>query len=110
MLQPDEFNREIQQSKEKLTQEGDISTCCIKSKKAKKGEYEKNKKECNYFDTCFSQTQQLLTSKYPPPPKHALMIFQWLIRVELGSNKKPESLVSWLSGVNEGGSYRCHGV
>ncbi len=35
MLQPDEFNREIQR-REKLTQEGDISTCKLKSGKKKK--------------------------------------------------------------------------
>lgn len=33
------------------------------------------------------------------------MIFQWLIRVEPGSNKKLGGLVSWLNTVNEGGSY-----
>lgn len=38
------------------------------------------------------------------------MIFQWLIRVETWFNKKSGSLMSWLSTVNEGRSYLCHGL
>lgn len=35
-LQPDELNREIQRRREKLTQDGDILTCYVKSEKKKK--------------------------------------------------------------------------
>lgn len=38
------------------------------------------------------------------------MVFQWLIRVEPVSNKKPGSLLSWLNAVNEGRSYSYHGL
>lgn len=90
MLQPDEFNREIQRRREKLTQ------VKLKSEKNKKN----GKKGCNYVDTCYSKTQ--LYSSENISLQHALMIFQWLIRVEPGSNKKLGGLVSWLNTVNEG--------
>lgn len=56
MLQPDEFNRKIERSKEKLTQEGDISTCYLK----KQGENAKKGMQL-LWHLLFSNTISLLT-------------------------------------------------